>query len=204
DLQGLVAFDFELPRRELGADAFGRKRTFAGDPRSFHGLLCFDFSLLDGAHLLDLQRASALIGSDAFDVDGGGLGDAGPFGRLSRRDLGLLDRPRPLDLASAGLFLVRDTCIGHGAILLNTRLLDGFTSGNLRLFGLGLAQRAFARYFGTLQRTAHLDIALLLKAGGLTLALDLERLALGIKVAAANLDHRVLFDVVTQLALGLD
>ena len=220
------------------------------------------------------------------------MGDAGPFGRLSRRDLGFLDRSRSLDLASAGLSLVRDACIGHGAILLNTRLLDclacrdlgffhcphaldvalahlafrrdpcsinralignpgffdllagekflfldcpgsldlplpgfplggdtrfgdrllvgntglldGFTSGNLRLFGLGLAQRALARYLRALQGATHLDIALLLEPGGLALALDLERLPLGLEVARADLDHRILLDVVAQFPPCLD
>ena len=75
---------------------------------------------------------------------------------------------------------------------------------NLRLLGLGLAQRALARHFGALQRAAHLDVALLFETGGLALALDIERLPLGIEVAGADLDHRVLLDVVAQLALSLD
>ncbi len=49
--------------------------------------------------------------------------------------------------------------------------------GDLRLLGLGLAQRALARHFGALQRAAHLDVALLVEAGGLALALDIQRLA---------------------------
>ena len=79
-----------------------------------------------------------------------------------------------------------------------------FARGDLRLLGLGLAQRALARDFGALQGAAHLDVALLLEAGGLALALDIERLPLGLEVAGADPDHRVLLDVVAQLAPGLD
>ncbi len=65
-------------------------------------------------------------------------------------------------------------------------------------------KRALARDFGALQGAAHLDVALLLEAGGLALALDIERLPLGLEVAGADLDHRILLDVVAQFAPGLD
>ena len=55
-----------------------------------------------------------------------------------------------------------------------------------------------------MQGAADLDVALLLKARGLALALDVERLTFGFEIAGADLDHRILFDVVAQLALGLD
>ena len=50
----------------------------------------------------------------------------------------------------------------------------------------------------------HLDVALLVEAGGLALALDVERLLLGFEVAGADVDHRVLLDVVPELAPFLD
>src|SRR5258707_462849 len=64
--------------------------------------------------------------------------------------------------------------------------------------------RSLARRFGAMLRPAHLDVAFLFEAGGLALALDLQRLTLGVEVAGTDLDHRILFDVVAQLALGLD
>ena len=75
---------------------------------------------------------------------------------------------------------------------------------DLGLFGFGLAQGALARDFGALQGAAHLDVTLLLEAGGLALALDIERLPFGLEVAGADPDHRVLLDVVAQFAPGLD
>src|SRR6267142_1799159 len=50
-----------------------------------------------------------------------------------------------------------------------SRLRNCFAGGNLRLFGLGLAQRALTRHLGALQRPAHLDVAFLFEAGGLAL-----------------------------------
>ena len=83
-------------------------------------------------------------------------------------------------------------------------LLDLLAGGDLRLLGLGLAQGALARHLGTLQRAALLDVALLLEPRGLALPLDVERLLLGLEVARADADHRVLLDVVAQLAALLD
>ena len=103
-----------------------------------------------------------------------------------------------------GLAFGEDAGFGDRLLVGDAGLLDRFTGGNLRLFGLGLAQCAFARHLGALQRAAHLDVAFLFEAGGLALALDIQRLTLGIEVAGADLDHRILFDVVAQLALGLD
>ena len=292
DFERLVALDFQLARRVLGADPLRRQRPLPRDPCGFHRLLRLDLGFLNGAYLRNLQRPGALVGGDALDIDDGGLGDPGLFGRLARRDFGFLDRAGAFDLAPSGFFLVGDPCIRDRAILLDARLLDRFAGrdlgfldrsgaldvalphlalggdtrgvdralvgdlgffdflarqqflflhragaldlavtglafggdagfgdrlfvgdaglldrlagGNLRLLGLGFAQRALARHLGALQRAAHLDVAFLVEAGGLALALDLQRLALGIEVAGADLDHRILFDVVAQLALGLD
>ncbi len=116
----------------------------------------------------------------------------------------LLDRARALDLALAGLALGGDAGLGDRLLVGDARLLDRLARGDLRLLGLGLAQRALARHFGALQRAAHLDVALLFQPRGLAFALDVERLPLGFEIAGADLDHRVLLDVVAQLAPGLD
>ena len=79
-----------------------------------------------------------------------------------------------------------------------------FARRDLGLFGLGLAQGTLARDFGALQGAAHLDVALLFEAGGLALALDIERLPFGLEVSGADPDHRILLDVVAQFAPGLD
>ena len=82
--------------------------------------------------------------------------------------------------------------------------LDLLARRDLGLLGLGLAQRALARDLGALHGAADLDVALLLEPRGLALALDVERLPLGFEVAGADPDHRVLLDVVAQLAPRLD
>ena len=51
---------------------------------------------------------------------------------------------------------------------------------------------------------AELDLAFLLQPGLFGLALDIQRLLFRLQVARADLDHRVLLDVVAQLAAGLD
>ena len=86
----------------------------------------------------------------------------------------------------------------------DARLLDLLARGDLRLLGLGVAQRALAREFGALHGAAHFDVALLVQPRGLAFALDVERLALGFEVAGADQDHRFLLDVVAQLAPRLD
>jgi hypothetical protein len=55
-----------------------------------------------------------------------------------------------------------------------------------------------------LERATHLDVAFLFQPRGLAFAFDFERLPLGFQIASADLDHRVLLDVVAQLAPGLD
>ena len=55
-----------------------------------------------------------------------------------------------------------------------------------------------------MQGPANLDVALLVKARGLALTLDIERLPFGFEITGADPDHRILFDVVAQFALGLD
>src|SRR5207237_9898093 len=126
-------------------------------------------------------------------------GDAGFLLLLAVAMLRFLDCPASLDRPLPGLPVGGDTRFGDRLLVGNTGLLDGFTSGNLRLFGLGLAQRALARYLRALQGATHLDIALLLEPGGLPLALDLEPLPVALDVARAGIDHRMMLDVVAQL-----
>jgi hypothetical protein len=124
------------------------------------------------------------------------VGDPSLFDLLAGEQLLFLHRAAAFDLALARLALGCDPRFSYGEFICDTRLFDGLARRELRLFGFGLAQRAFARDFGPLQGAAHLDIAFLFEPGGLALALDLERLPLRVKVAGADLDHRILLDVV--------
>ena len=87
-LQRLVALDLQLrvfcsAAMRSAASVFSRAMRAAST-----ALLRLDLGFLDRAHLLDLQRAGALVGRDALDIDDHGLGDARPFrsprGRRSR------------------------------------------------------------------------------------------------------------------------
>ena len=137
-------------------------------------------------------------------LDGALLEDTGLLDFLAPRDLGGLDGLLAIDLALADLQFVGDAAFGDGAVVGDTRLLDRFLGNELRLFGLGIALGAFTRQFGALLRPTELDVAFLDQARFLALALDGQRLLLGFEVAGANLDHRILFDVVPELAPLLD
>ena len=181
-----------------------RDRAILLDARLLDRLARRDLGFLDRSGALDVALPHLALGGNTRGIDRALIGDLGLFDFLARQQFLFLDRARALDLAVTGFALGGDAGFGDRLFVGDARLLDGLAGGNLRLFGLGLAQRALARHLGALQRPAHLDVAFLFEAGGLALALDLQRLTLGFEVAGADLDHRILFDVVAQLALGLD
>ena len=198
------ALDLELAGGELGSDALGGQCLFADDAGGFGRLGCRDLLLLDGAVADDLAPADVLLGGDALVADDALLRDTRALDALARGDFGLVDQPATLDLALTNLALRQDARLGDGALVGDARLLDLLARSKLRLLGLGVAQRALARELGALHGAAHLDVALLIEPGGLALAVDIQRLLLGFEVAGADQDHRILFDVVAQLAPGLD
>ncbi len=188
---------------------------FVGDSRVGDGAILLDARLLDGlagGNLGFLHRPRAFdvalphlaLRCDTCGVDRPLIGDAGLLDLLAGEQLLLFDGAGALDLALAGFAFGGDPSFGDREFVGDPGLLDGLARGELGLLGLGLAQRAFARHLGALQSAAHFDVAFLIEAGGLALALDFQRLPFGVEVAGADLDHRVLLDVVAQLALGLD
>ena len=86
----------------------------------------------------------------------------------------------------------------------DARLLDLLAGGDLgcsaSVSRSARSRASSARWMARL----HLHVALLIEAGGLALALNVEGLLLGLQVAAADADHRVLLDVVAELAPVLD
>ena len=174
------------------------------DPRFLDRLARGDLGFLDRPRALDVALAHLALRGNPGGVDRALVGDAGLLDLLAGQQFLFLDGPRTLDLALAGFALGSDTGFCDREFIGNARLLDGLARGELGLFGLGFAQRTFARDFGALQGAAHLDVAFLFEAGGLALALDIQRLPLGVEIAGADLDHRVLLDIVAQLAFGFD
>ena len=185
-------------------DARFGDRALLQDAGFFDRFAGLDLGLLDGAGALDLLLAHLAFGGDPGGVDRALVGDPRLLDGLAGGDLDFLDGAGALD------FLVADVAFGGDAGLVDrllvgdARLLDRFPGGDLRLLGLGLAQRALPRHFGALHGAPHLDVALLFEPRGLAVALDVERLALGFEVAGADPDHRILLDVVAQLAAVLD
>ena len=163
-----------------------------------------DLGFLDRAGCARSLLPHLAFGGDAGGVDRALVGDARLFDFLARQDLLGLDRLGALDFLLPGFALGGDARFRDGLLVGDARLFDGLARRDLRLLGFGLAQRAFARHLGALQGAADLDVALLIQARGLALAFDLERLPFGFEIAGADLDHRILFDVVAQFALGLD
>ena len=101
------------------------------------------------------------------------------------------------DLARAHLPLRRDARLGDGALVGDACLLDRLAGRDLGALGFGLPLGPLAGELGPLLGAPELDVALLREARLLALALDLERLLLGLEVAQPDLDHRVLLDVVS-------
>ena len=121
-----------------------------------------------------------------------------------RGDLLGVDLLLARDLARAHVTLRGDAGLGDRALVGDPRLFDRLARGDLGGLGLGLALGALAGQFGALLGAADLDVAFLREPRLLALALDVEHLLFGLEVAGADLDHRVLLDVVAQLAALLD
>ena len=211
-----------LARRDLGLvhrtgtlDVAPSRLFLVDDARLGHGALLKDARLLDvlarrdlgfldRASALDLLLAHLALRGDARLADRLLISDLRLLDLFARRDLGFLDRAGALDLALAHIALRGDARFADGALVRDARFLDLLARGELGLLSLGVPQRALAREFGALHRAAHFDVALLVEPRGLAFALDVERLPLGFEVAGADQDHRLLFDVVAQLAACLD
>ena len=203
-LQRAVALDLEVAHVLLGRDALGVDGQLLGDARLGGRLARGDVGLLHRARAIDLAALGVLVLGDARLGQDALLGDPGLLDLLAGGDLGLLDRALALDLALADLALGGDAGLADRLLVGDAGLLDLLAGGDLGSLGLGVAQRPLARQLGALDGAADLDVALLVEAGGLALALDVEGLLLGLQVAGADADHRVLLDVVPELAAVLD
>ena len=203
-LQRPVALDLEVAHALLGGDPLRVDGELLGDARLRGRLACGDVGLLDGPGAIDLAALGVLVLGDARLGQDALLGDPGLLDLLAGGDLGLLDGALALDLALADLALGRDAGLADGPLVGNLGLLDLLARGDLGTLGLRVAQGSLARQLGALDGAADLDVALLIEARRFALALDVERLLLGLEVACADADHRVLLDVVAQLAAVLD
>ena len=163
-----------------------------------------DFGLLDVARAFDLPPLVVFLARDPRLGENSLLGDTGAFDPFARGDFRLVDLARPIDLALANVALGSDARLRKRTLVGDARLLDLLAAGDLGLFGLGVAQRTLAGEFGALYRASDLDVAFLVEPRGLALAIDLECLLLGFEIASANEDHRILLDVVAQLAPRFD
>ena len=163
-----------------------------------------DLRCLNRTLALDLQPLGLFLRRDARLGNRALLRNPRLLDLLASADLRRLDRAGALDVALAGRLLGRDAGRVERLFVRDPRLLGLFPGEDLGLLGLGLALRALAGEIGALRRAPDLDVAFLIEARRLALALDLQRLLLRLEVAGADPDHRVLLDVVARLAAGLD
>ena len=98
----------------------------------------------------------------------------------------------------------RDAHLGNLALVFDPGSFNGFARKKRRLFGVLFPLGTFPRQFCPLLRSPEFNLPLLVKTGFFGLAFDVQRLLLSLQIARANLDHRVLLDVVAQLATFLD
>ena len=98
----------------------------------------------------------------------------------------------------------RDARLGNLALVFDPGSFNGFARQQRRLFGVLFALRAFPSQFCALLRAPEFNLPFLVQAGFFRFAFDIQRLFLGLEIARANLDHRILLDVIAQLAALLD
>src|SRR6266849_1828647 len=124
------------------------------DPGLLDEFARLDLGCVDRAGTLDFLLPHLAFRSDASGVDRALVGDAGLFDFLPREDLLGFDHLGALDFPLPGFALGGDARFRDGLFVGDARLFDGLARRDLRLFGFGLAQRAFARHLRALQGAA--------------------------------------------------
>ena len=169
-----------------------------------------DSHLLRNASLFNCFRGRYLggvgfpLGLDPFGCNRLLLTDTRSLDCFARRDFGFIDGLLPLDFLLANVAFRSDARFGDLVLVGNPRRLYSLSRSERCLFGFLFAIRTFAGEVRSLLRPAEFDLALLFQARLLAFFLDYERLLLRLQVAFADADHRVLLDVVAQLAALLD
>src|SRR6516165_4417914 len=185
----LAASDFLFKR-----DALVGNDPLLRDARALGHLARGNLRLLQITHSLDIEPSILLLLSDARIGYRQFLRDACLFGLFTRRNLGLFNVARAFDLATLIVLLARDTRFGNNPLLCDTRAFDALARCDFRLVDLAapfdlalanLAQRAFARQLGALNRAPHFDVAFLIEASRLAFPINLQCLLLGLKVTTA-------------------
>ena len=202
--EGPGPLDFAVAHLLLAGDALGTHRRFLKDACLVGGFAGCDLCGFDHFRPLDFLLADIAFGGDAGGIDCLLVRDPCLLDQFTRSDFGFFHRARPLDFLLANVALGGDARLADGAFVGYPRLLDFLAGLDLRLFGLRVASGSLACHLRALHGAANFDFPLLVEPRRLALALDIERLALGFEVAGADLDHRILFDVVPQFPLFLD
>src|SRR5271169_5219655 len=84
------------------------------------------------------------------------------------------------------------------------RLLHFLTRRERRLLALLIAKSAISGEFDALRHTAHLDVMLLRQTRKFALAVDIQRLALGVEILGPDFDLRALLDFISHAPARLD
>ena len=200
----LAGGDVGLVHDALAFDVLALGFTVLGDAGFGNGPFLCDARLFDGFLGGDLGGVGFLSGLDALGCKGLFLADARLFDRFMGGDLGLVHHLLALDFLLADVAFRGDAGLGDLVFVGDTRGFDGLARRERGLFGLLLALRAFAGKLGALLGAVEFDIAFLFQPGLFAFAFDVERLFLGFEIAGADADHRVLLDVIAQLAALFD
>jgi hypothetical protein len=115
--------------------------------------------------------------------------------------LGELEDPAPISSPDRPF---ADPAPARSSARADARCVDRLFGRDLRALAVLLALRPLGHQLGALARARDLDLALLVQARVLALAVDRERELLGLEVLVADRDQRVLLDVVPLLLALLD
>ena len=203
-VEAALPFDLLRSRLEVSRDARLDDGSLLVDARPLGRFGGGDLRSLQDPLTLDLQRLRVALVLDASFEHRALLQDARAFDLLAERNLGGLHHLLPVEFALTDVALGVDPGLGDRVIVGDAGALDRFPGDELRPFGLGVALSPLAGEFGPLLGAAEFDFPFLLQPCVFAFSFDVESLALRLEVASADLDDRVLFDVVAQFAARLD
>jgi hypothetical protein len=160
----------------------------------------------------DFQRAFAFnfqSGLRLFALNTGGL--QGQFqrnlfalGLFAGFHLNLVQRTAAGDFKALSFAFGPDAFFGQRELLRHAADFNCLARCHLRLFALLIPQRPLAGQVKPLGCTADFDLALLFKPCIFAVTVDFENPALGVQVLVADIDQRLLFNLVAHLAAGFD
>ena len=195
-LDVLVGGDFRAPSLGFGLDKF---RVLCGNDD-----LSVDFGELQHPAAVQFQLALLALPLYPRPFEGELELDLLPLGEFARLHLGFIDQAPSGDFTPLDFFLILDARLREISLLNEFRLLHFLTCRERRLLALLIAKSAISGEFDALRHTAHLDVMLLRQTRKFALAVDIQRLALGVEILRPDFDLRALLDFISHAPARLD